>query len=494
MGLFLLSFFSSLYFSKTQNVKPINLHKSLNSSSIYIFAGLLFASILIAYGVSKFGLNAGILSILFLSAIPVVLLLVSNFKLGFYFVFVLSFFINYIHRWTDTLVPLLILEVILYVVVIGMLLKELSKPGSTPSFWKYYKTPIAIGLIIWLFYNHLEFLNPNSTIIVGKVIAIRQSWYALIGFTVALLVFDSIKSVKIFFKIMLSLSLLAAIFALSQKYFGLLPYEREWLYSSPLRVRLFVVWGQPRMWSFLNDPTVFGLLMASSGLVCFILMTGPYKFFTRVMLGISGALMFLAMISSGTRTAFVMVLAGFGIFGLINIKNIRTQIISFSALLILIIIYFGPFYSPQVIRFRTAFQGDKDPSMNVRLINKERIRPYLFTHPIGGGPNTSGGTVEESDHPLGGFPPDSGYLKIALEMGYIGLCLILWLYFRASTQLTSQYFQTKDIERKVIYLAILASMISLFTSELTQIAVSQKPLDFIIFSYFAIIVRLQDIK
>lgn len=475
-------------------MKPNEIYKSLNSSSIYIFVGLSLASIIIAYAVAKFGLTIGILSILLLLSIPVILVFLSNFKLGFYFTLALSFFINYIHRWTDTLVPLAILEAILYVVVIGLILRELSKPGSTPNFLKYYKTPIAIGLIIWLLYNHLEFLNPNSTIIIGKIIAIRQGWYGLIAFTVGLLVFDSVKSVKTFFTIILSLSLLAAIFALGQKYFGLLPYERDWLYSSPLRVRLFVVWGQPRMWSFLNDPTVFGLLMASSGLVCFILMTGPYRFYTKLVLGVSGAIMFLAMISSGTRTAFVMVLAGFGIFGLINIRNIRTQIISFCVLLILIVIYFGPFYSPQVIRFRTAFQGNKDPSMNVRLINKERIRPYLFTHPIGGGPNTTGGTVEESNHPLGGFPPDSGYLKIALEMGYVGLCLILWLYFRASTQLTSQYFETKDIERKAIYLAILASMISLFTAELTQITISQKPLDFIVFSYFAIIVRLKDIK
>jgi putative inorganic carbon (hco3(-)) transporter len=466
--------------------------KNLRSSTLFIFLGLAITSILLAFAIAKFGLLAGILGIIAIVGLPIVIFIISNIRFGFFLILVLSFFINYINRWTDGKVPLLSLEIILFFVVFGLILKEINA-SSTISIKQYFRSPIAIGLIIWVAYSHLQFFNPNSHEIIGKIIAIRQSWYSLLGFTVGLYVFDNIKSIKLFFSITLSLSLLAAFFGITQKYIGLLPYEKAWLYSSPERVRLFVNWGQIRVWSFLNDPTNFGLLMAASGLTCFILMTGPYKFYTKLVLALSGLVMFLAMISSGTRTAFVMVLVGFGIFGLINIKNIKTQVISVSVLLIFMTVYFGPFYSAPVLRIRSAFQGDKDPSMNVRLVNKDRIRPYLLSHPIGGGPNTTGGTLETS-HELAGFPPDSGFLRIALEMGYIGLALYLWMYYTASAQLTSNYFQTENQEKRAIYLAILASMIAFCTAELTQITISQKPIDFLFFAYFALIVRLKDIK
>ncbi len=269
-------------------------------------------------------------------------------------------------------------------------------------------------------------------------------------------------------------------------------YEKEWLYASPQRVSLFVNWGQVRVWSFLNDPTNFGLLMASSGTVCIILLTGPFSLKKKIILGIGGMTMFLGMVSSGTRTAFMSVLIGFIIFGLINIQSLRTQLISVAVLLTFLVVYFGPFYSAPVLRIRSAFAGDKDPSMNVRLVNKERIKPYLYSHPIGGGPNTTGET-KAVGHPLAGFPPDSGFLRIALEFGYLGLIINLWMYYQACSQAVSRYFQSQDQEKKTLYMAILCSMIGLCTSELTQIALSQKPLDFILFAYFALIIRLKNI-
>ncbi len=464
----------------------------LNLSGIPVFLGLSILSIVLAFITTKFGLTFGALSVGVIMGLPILFLLITNVRFGFFTVLVLSFFMSYIRRWSFEAIPILALEIVLILVIIGLLLQEISNPQIKNTFWAYYKNPIAIALLLWIVYNHIQFLNPNSSSLEGKIIAIRQSWFNLFGFTLALHLFSDIKTVKTFFKIIIVISILAALFGLSQKYIGLLPYEREWLYASPDRVRLFVVWGGIRTWSFMNDPTNFGLLMASSALICFILITGPYSLFKKILLGISGTIMLIAMVSSGTRTAFVIVLVGFGMFGLLNIKSLRTQVISISVLLISLIIYFGPFYGANVVRIRSAFQGDDDPSMNVRLINKKRITPYLLSHPIGGGPNTTGGT-KELNHPLAGFPPDSGFLRVALELGYIGLLITLWLYYKASSQLTSQFFQTKNPEKRTLYLAILASMIALCTAELTQITISQKPFDFFFCTYFALIIRLKDL-
>jgi putative inorganic carbon (hco3(-)) transporter len=469
-----------------------NTVQHINSSGLLIFLGLSAVAVALAFATVKFGITFGALIIVVIVGGPILFIAFSNVKFGFYLVLVLTFFISYINRMSNQAVPILAVEIILIIVIMGFFLQEISNPRITKDFWNYYKNPVAIALLIWVIYNHLQFLNPNSSIVYGKIIAIRQSWFNLLGFTVALYVFSSIVKVKNFLKVVIGISLLAAFYGLSQKYIGLLPYDREWLYSDPIRVNLFVIWTEIRAWSFMNDPTNFGLLMASSGIICFILITGPYSLAKKVLLAVTGTILFLAMVSSGTRTAFVIVLVGFGMFGLLNIKSLRTQIISISVLFISLIIYFGPFYSASVIRIRSAFEGSDDPSMNVRLINKQKIQPYLLSHPFGGGPYTTGES-KDIDHPLWGFPPDSGFLKVALELGYVGLIITLWLYYRASSHLTSQFFQTDNQEKKVLYLAILASMIALYTAELTQMTASQKPFDFIFCCYYALIIRLKDL-
>jgi hypothetical protein len=446
--------------------------------------------------VAKVGINAGVALVGMIIGFPIIPLLITNTRFGFYSVLVLSLFISLIQRISNGLISVFLVEIMLWLVLAGFILRQMRTRGASKTNWKYYKDPLTIALIIWTIYIHLQFFNPNSTGFVGKLIAIRLSWYNLIGFILALSVFEDIRQIKFFFKLILGIALLAAIYGLTQKYVGLLPFENEWLYSSPVRMQLFIIWGQLRAWSILNDPANFGLLMAFCGLLCFVLMTGPYSLNRKILLGVSGVIMLVAMVSSGTRTAFVMVTVGFGIFGMLTINNFKTVIVTISILIVFLIIYFGPFYSAPILRVRTAFQGNEDASMNVRSENKKRIKPYMLSHPIGGGPNTTGeiGKIQAPGHTLAGFPPDSGYLRIALEMGYIGLIIVLWLYYRASSKGLTQYFRTNDPEKRIIYLAIISSFLSLCTADITQLATSVKPFDFVLFSYFAMLIKLENFK
>ena len=471
-----------------------NLH-SLSSIQILLFFGLSIFSILIAFLIPKAGISIAFIVIGLITGLPIVILLITNTKFGFYAVLVLSFFISLIQRISNGLISVFFVEIILWLVLLGFILKQIRTRGSNQTNWKYYQDPLAIALFVWTLYVHLQFFNPNSSGLIGKLIAIRLSWYNLIGFIIALTVFDDLKQVKFFFKAVLGIGLLAAIYGLTQKYIGLIPFEHEWLYSSPVRMQLFIIWGQLRAWSILNDPANFGLLMAFCGLLCFVFMTGPFSTKRKVILGISGVIMLIAMVSSGTRTAFVMVTVGFGIFGLLTINNLKTVVVTVTILLASLIIYFGPFYSAPILRLRTAFQGNEDASMNVRSENKKRIRPYMLSHPIGGGPNTTGeiGKIQAPGHILSGFPPDSGYLRIALEMGYIGLLLSLWLYYKASSKGLSLYFGSNNTHKKIIYLAIISSLLSLCTADVTQLATSVKPFDFVLFSYFAMLIKLKNI-
>jgi hypothetical protein len=146
-----------------------------------------------------------------------------------------------------------------------------------------------------------------------------------------------------------------------------------------------------------------------------------------------------------------------------------------GAVLFLALMY-GPFGGNQtVIRFRSTFQGTKDESYNVRTQNRHFIQPYIYYHPIGGGLGTTGayGAQVNPGHPLAGFPTDSGYLRKALEIGWIGLFLVVLLYYSIIRAAIRGYFQCTNKRARSIYAAATACMFSFYVAEFAQDAIGQ---------------------
>ena len=460
---------------------------------LLVFLALAFFSLFGALVVSKLGVDIGALYLAFVIGVPVGILILVNKRFGYFLILILSFIMAWIVHITYGAVPVIILEVLMLLVFLGVLIKQIANRTESGFSIDYLKNPITIALLIWTIYIHLQFFNPNSYSLEGKFIAIRFAWYNLIGYVISMLIFTSMKNVRLFFNIVLWISFAAALYGISQVYIGLLPYDHDFLFSSPERMSLFIIFGKIRSWSFMNDPANFGILMAFSSVVAILMMLGPYSAKRKMLLGVMGVTMLVALVGSGTRTAYVMVPVGFAIFGMLTINNFRTIAFSCFILLVFLTIYFGPFYSAPILRVRTAFQGTEDASMNVRVENKSRIQPYILSHPIGGGLGTTGevGKVLNPGHELSGFPPDSGYLKIALETGFIGFLLLLWLYYKTASISIAALFKVRDKEVKTLYIVILASFMALCTGNLTQLATTSRPFDFFIFAYFALVIRLQ---
>ena len=142
--------------------------------------------------------------------------------------------------------------------------------------------------------------------------------------------------------------------------------------------------------------------------------------------------MFLGMAFSGTRTAFSIVPAGLILYILMTITQKRTLLIACVGLAAFVVIIWGPIYgNPTVNRIRSTFEFSEEASMKVRDMNRQAIQPYIYSHPIGGGLATSGmqGFEYNANHILQAFPPDSGFLRTAVETGWIGLAIQCILYF-----------------------------------------------------------------
>ena len=152
-----------------------------------------------------------------------------------------------------------------------------------------------------------------------------------------------------------------------------------------------------------------------------------------------------------------------------------------------------PFNNATLNRFRTTFSQEQDASYRVREVNRKSIQFYIYTHPIGGGLATTGGTgkVYNPGHYLAGFQPDSGYLKKALEIGPIGLAFYCIMYFLILQTGISGYFSCKDEDIKLIYAATTCALFCFFVGEYAQKAIGQITDIVIYYPLIVILIRLK---
>lgn len=348
--------------------------------------------------------------------------------------------------------------------------------------------------MVWLTYNLLQAFNPNSLSIQGWLVGLRGVFTGFLFVMISLYAFSSKKFTIVFTKFWLLLALLTAIYALKQEYFGLYEFEKSWLYSDPKVLGLSTVAGRIRKWSILADVSSFGIFMAFSGLACCILAFGPFKLRNKIILLISGFLIFYAMVFSLTRTAYAMVPVGFALYFLMNINNKKILFASIGFCIFGIILIFGPFYSGPLSRIRSTFRPTEDGSYLVRENNRSFIQPYIYKHPFGGGPMSVGipGEKYHPGHTLAGFPPDNFYLRTALEYGWIGLFLFLTLYSTVMVLGIKGFYQVRDPTIKILYAAYVTCLFSLSIANFAQVAHGQPPLSFIVGSIYALMYRLKE--
>ena len=155
-------------------------------------------------------------------------------------------------------------------------------------------------------------------------------------------------------------------------------------------------------------------------------------------------------------------------------------------------IFFAPIYNNATLnRMRTTFNS-KDESLNLRERNRHYIQPYLKTHPLGGGIGTTGalGASVFPNHPLANFPSDSGFLRIGLEMGWIGL--IAWVFFNLAIlwQGIIYYFKMRDPDLKLIMVAFLSCIFPILVIQYSQESIGQFPGSVFFFSVLSLMKRL----
>ncbi len=419
-------------------------------------------------------------------------LCIYDFKIGLYITTLLGFSIFTLNRLIQTDIPWgLLIEILTLVTAVGLFTSHKIKNINLRN---YLNEPITICLIIFFLYSIMNVINPEMNSKLGWLEEIRRQLSLFLYFFI---IYTGLRNENEFFhflKLILILLVCSAVYGCIQQKIGFFNFELEWILKSESRKNLlFMIGGVKRKFSLFSDPSSFGITMAVTSNIFLILTALTKKIKKRFIYLFFAILALLAMAYSGTRTAYIAFILGFAFYLFLTVNKISTIALGIIILFGIIAILYLPIYSnPTLNRIRSAFEISNESSLKVRDKNRTNIQPYIHTHPFGGGLGTSEGRGEKYNpgHALAGFPPDSGFLKTAIELGWIGLALHLFQYFIILKIGISRYFEEKAKENssKLLLIAIVC-VFTYMISQYAQVAVGQFPDSFIFMSAIAILAK-----
>lgn len=361
---------------------------------------------------------------------------------------------------------------------------------------KFIHTPVVIAILILFFYLLIELFNPYARSFSGWYQTFRKSLGAVFLLFIAYRALDDYNSIRKFLTLLFIVCTISGIYGCIQEWHGLFNFERAWAMADENRFGLIFIDGDFRKFSTMSDPTAYGIMMASCGIMFTILAWNEKKWPIKIILAVGIGFMFLGMAYSGTRTAYAMAAAGLTMFMLLTINKKSTKVFAVLFGAAFLALMYGPFYGNATInRIRTTFNGTNDESYKVREVNRAFIQPYIYSHPIGGGLCTTGagGLRFNPSHYLAGFPPDSGYLKKALETGWVGLIIICVLYFVVLKNCITGYFEEDDPNKKILFAACCAFLFSFYVADFAQDAIGQITDVVVYYPLIAITLKLRDL-
>ncbi len=444
----------------------------------FTIAALLLAAVVFPVLIAKTGLLAGVLLLLAIVGLPLIYGVVVYPEMGILTLLVAAYLVMWVVRMGVNFPLGTMMDALQMLLLLGFLIKQKANPD-----WSFIKQPISKIILLWIFYNLLEVLNPAASSRLAWLYTIRSVAAVTLTYFISVYQIKTISFLRIALKLWIGLTLFAAIYAYKQEHYGFFAFEQAQLHD-PLMVSLLFINGVWRKFSIFSDPVSFSYNMVISSLLCICLMTGTFKTWKKIVLLLLALFFLLNMLYSGTRGAYVLVPAAFVLIAVLNYSR-KVLIMSTIGSLLIGLMVLIPTSNQTIVRFQSAFKPSDDASYNVRQINQKRIQPYILAHPMGGGLGATGvwGIRFAPDSYLAKFPPDSGYVRVAVELGWIGLFLLCMLMFIILKTGINNYFQIKNPELKAYCLAATTIVFALNIGNFPQEALVQFPTN--ILFYFA---------
>ncbi len=451
-------------------------------------AMLLLATLPVSYLLATLDFKISILAFGVLVGFPLVVFCLFNVPFAIGMMLFVAACVPFGVKFTEAPIGTL-LDLLILLSTVGILLRQIKERD-----WSFMRHPLATMTLIWLYFNILQVLNPWAESKMAWLYTVRSVAVQQIVFFIVIYAYrDNRRAIMFMLKALLIMGFVFALHGLKQEYLGFSEGEKMWIYANEERFQLMYQWGRMRISSFCADPTTFGILMSCFSMFCVALLIGPTKTWQKLTLGLFAICGLWAMAYSGTRTAYMLVPVGAIFYGGL-ILNRKVLVIG-----ILLGLAGGAFMlkstSNSVIwRIQSAFKVTTDESMNVRFINQKRIQPYILSHPIGGGLGSCGvwGKRFTPDSDLAKFPHDSSFVRMGVELGWIGLILYTLFHFFVLRTGLHYFIRCRDPLIKSIYAGITTWCFMLTVACYAQEAIIQLPMNIIYNILLGILLTLKN--
>ncbi len=452
---------------------------------------LVLLSLILGLGVAKLGLIFGALCMVVVVAIPAVYGILMYPRFGIIIYLTMAYLIMWFLRLGVNFPLGTLMDGMLALFILGVLIQQKKKPD-----WKIFKGPISIMILVWIGYNLLEFANPVAESRLAWVYTVRSVAVVMLSYFIFTYNIRTKKYVELLIKLWLGLAFFGAAYAFKQEYFGFFPFEEAYLHSDPNIALLLFIGGTWRKFSIFSDPVVFSYTMVVSSMLCVGLLTGPMPLKKKLILYFLIGFYLLCMLYSGTRGADVLPPVTLFFLAILKFNKKVLMLLCVGAALMAALI-FVPSSNQTISRFQSAFKPSDDASFNVRKINQKRIQPYILTHPLGGGLGATGewGQRFAPYSFLASFPPDSGYVRVAVELGSVGLFLFCLFMFTVLRVGINNYFSIKDPQLKSYCLAMVLVVFAFNFGNYPQEALVQFPSNvyfYLVVALIGVIKRIDD--
>ena len=451
-------------------------------------AMLLLATLPLSYLLATLDMKLSMLMFIGLIGVPLVVFCLFNLSFAIGLMLFVSLALPFALKYTDAPIGTL-LDLLILLSMVGILLRQIKERD-----WAFAKSPLSYMILLWLYFNVMQVLNPEAQSKLAWLYTVRSVAVQQVVFFIGAYAFkDNRAGIMTILKLIMVMCFVSALYGLKQQFFGFSTQETLWMMADEERFQLYHQWNMIRIPSFCYDPTTFGILMVCFAVFCGALVIGATSRKHKILLSIMGMIALWATAYTGTRTAFGLVPVGAIFFaGLILSK--RVLVIGGILALLGTGFILKSTSSGVIFRIQSAFKPSQDDSMNLRLENQKKIQPYIQSHPIGGGLGSCGfwGKRFNPESELAKFPHDSSFVRMGVELGWIGL--ILYTLFHYVVLRTGLYYfiRCRDPFIKSLYAAITTWLFMLAVACYFQEAILQLPMNVIYNVFLAMLVTLKN--
>lgn len=432
-------------------------------NGVVAFLLLAITTLLVTLSVYKMGLLGAALFAGLAVVAPLVIAALWKTQVGIYIMVIASFFLSVALRLVPNIPVGIGLDLMILIMVSGIIYRMQYERN-----WSGLKSPITVILVIWVVYNLAQIANPFAASRVAWFYVIRPAvGYLMLYF----LVWQTIKTPKDtirLFNFILGLSAIAGIWGIYQGLFGYFSWEMMHVIRTET---LHLVFNNGRWRSFgpIGSPAQYGIIMAAMCCLSMNMMMGGRQVKSRVFYGIVGVICLMGMVYSGTRSSFIIIPIYYFIKVFIS-RNRRLWVSLIFAGMALMVVAKMPTNNYHILRIQSVFKASDDKSYQIRASNRKMITPWIIKHPIGGGLGSTGvwGQRFSPGTFLANFPPDSGIIRVAVELGWIGLIIFLLIYILAFIKGVFFYWRMQQSPQRTMVAGILCMLPPLGVVEMGQ--------------------------